>query len=223
MMMPRALPSPRLMRLLPVLLLALGGCASELASLQYMLPEMPEIFSRSDRPDPLPEISTAEDGTPSLRLSWRGRRAIALLVQQHGETRLWRSQGGVVVATDGARITALAGLRQGIASSRLDGPDPLNDTLLIPRRPVALRRQLDLIGRDNRPEGMRFGVMLNCRVSATTEGEALLVREQCNGAGTRFTNRYWADPVSGGVWRSEQWVGEAGGMMEVEVVTPPSS
>ena len=113
-------------------------------------------------------------------------------------------------------------LRQWIAASRLDGPDPLEEPLSLAARPATLRRQLDLMDSRRQPEGMRFGVALNCRLSAAPQGSALLVSERCHGAGASFTNRYWADPATGGIWRSEQWVGEAG-MMRMEVVTPPSS
>ncbi|WBV42675.1 YjbF family lipoprotein [Pseudoroseomonas cervicalis] len=194
--------------------LPLAGCG-----LEGLWPDGPP---REARPDPLPELATSEDDTPSLRLSWAGGQAIALLIQQSGETRLWRSQGGLVVATEGARITATAGLRQWIAASRLDGPDPLEEPLSLAARPATLRRQLDLMDQGRQPEGMRFGMALNCRLSAAPQGSALLVSERCHGAGASFTNRYWADPATGGIWRSEQWVGEAG-MMRMEVVTPPSS
>ncbi|EFH09476.1 YjbF family lipoprotein [Pseudoroseomonas cervicalis] len=202
-----------MIKTLPLLLL-LAGCAA--------LP-WGTAPPREERAEPLPELAASEDDTPSLRLSWPGGSAIALLIQQNGETRLWRSQGGVVVATEGARITATAGLRQWIAASRLDGPDPLEEPLSLAARPATLRRQLDLMDSRRQPEGMRFGVALNCRLSAAPQGDALLLSERCHGAGTPgFTNRYWADPATGGIWRSEQWVGEAG-MMRMEVITPPSS
>ncbi|MBI0433491.1 YjbF family lipoprotein [Roseomonas sp. KE0001] len=217
------------MRLLPRLglLLLLPGCAglpvpdwADPSSLWQTLWEAPPPEAEADAPQP--GFAPPPDGAPALGLTWQGRRALARLVQQNGENRLWRSAGGLVVATDGARVVATAGLREWIAGSRLDGPDPLDEPLAIPARPVGLRRQIDLMRNSRKPDEMRFGLSLTCRVSAGPAGAALLIREGCRGGGHSFTNRYWADPATGGIYRSEQWVGEAG-MMLLEVVTPPSS
>jgi hypothetical protein len=177
---------------------------------------------------PLPEPPLADpaaadtDGIPALLLRWSGGQAVALLVQQTGETRLWRSQGGVVVATEGARVMATAGLAGWLAGTRLEGPDPLDGPVELARRPAVLRRLVDLMEAGRDPRTMRFGLLLDCRLRAAAEGVSLLVTERCHGPGARFTNRYWADPASGGIWRSEQWVGGAG-MLQLEVLTPPSS
>lgn len=206
------------MRALLLLLLALPGCA--------MPGFMGKALGLGGEPLPLAEpdmsLPAPDDGTPALRLRWAKGQAVALLIEQHGETRMWRSAGGLVVATDGARVTATAGLREWVAGSRIDGPDPLDEPRSLLGRTATLRRQMDLMRADRAPQGMRFGLFLTCRVSAAPQGQALLVSEQCRGGGTAFTNRYWADPATGGIWRSEQWVGEAG-LLRLEVVTPPSS
>lgn len=202
------------------LLLLLPGCIG--------LPAPPDISSLWEAPPPEAEpdpprlMAHPPGDTPSLRLSWGASRALALLIQQNGENRLWRSAGGLVVATDGARVVATAGLRDWLASTRFDGPDPLDDPLALVGQPASLRRQVDLMHGDRSPGTMRFGVALTCRLNARVEGAAVLVQEHCRRrGGDSFTNRYWADPGSGGIYRSEQWVGEVG-MMRVEVVTPPS-
>jgi hypothetical protein len=206
-----------------------------------LLPEMPDL---SDIPGaetlglatPMPEAE-AEDvpdsararagEEPAIYLRWHGRRALAVLTQQNGENRMWQSPGGMVVATDGARVVATAGMRQWLAATRLDGPDPLDEPLLLLGREAPLRRQVDLMRSDRSPEGMRFGLMLNCRLRGSlTDGaeepRALLIREHCRGGGENFVNRFWADPETGGIYRSEQWVGPAGALW-VEVVNPPAS
>lgn len=215
-----------LLSALPLLLTACGMLPAWPEALTPTIPQalVPAFLDPVPVAEPDPPEAAAQDGdgTPSLRLSWDKGQALALLVQANGENRLWRSAGGVVVATDGARVVATAGLREWIASTRLDGPDPLDEPLALLGRSIPLRRQVDLVRGDRSPESMRFGVALTCRMGATHEGAAVLLRESCRGGGTGgFTNRYWADPASGGIYRSEQWVGEAG-MMLVEVVTPPS-
>jgi len=217
-----------LLSALPALLLT--ACGMLPAWPEALTPTLPQALVPAfldpvpvAEPDPPGMVATQDgDATPSLRLSWAKGQALALLIQANGENRLWRSAGGVVVATDGARVVATAGLREWIASTRLDGPDPLDEPLALVGRSTGLRRQVDLVRGDRAPETMRFGVALTCRLGAAYEGAAVVVRESCRGGGTGgFTNRYWADPGSGGIYRSEQWVGEAG-LMRVEVVTPPS-
>jgi hypothetical protein len=184
---------------------------------------------------PLPEAEAEEvpaaaqvqaAGEPALYLRWGSRAAVAVLAQQSGENRMWRSPGGVVVATDGARVVATAGLRDWLASTRLDGPDPLDEPLALLGREAPLRRQVDLMRSDRSPDGMRFGLSLSCRLRGRlTEGgeapPALLVVERCRGGGENFTNRFWADPQTGGIYRSEQWIGPQGPLW-VEVINPPS-
>jgi hypothetical protein len=110
-------------------------------------------------------------GEPALYLRWGSRAAVAVLAQQSGENRMWRSPGGVVVATDGARVVATAGLRDWLASTRLDGPDPLDEPLALVGREAPLRRQVDLMRSDRSPDGMRFGLSLSCRLrGGLTEG-----------------------------------------------------
>ncbi|MBE9604501.1 YjbF family lipoprotein [Acetobacteraceae bacterium H6797] len=160
-------------------------------------------------------------GEPALRLTMGERRITALLVQHNGEMRMWRSPDGVVVATDGARVVATAGLPVWIAGSRIDGEDPLDDPAAILGRTVPMRRSIDLMSRNRSPDDMHFGVSFNCRLRAKRQEEAILVEEGCYGGGQGFINRFWADPASGAVWRSQQWVGEKGEPMLVEVMVPP--
>jgi hypothetical protein len=161
---------------------------------------------------------------PALLLSLGARRATATLVQQQGERRLWRSPGGVVVATEGPRIVATAGLSEMLSGTRLDGPDPLRDPRALTGGEARLRRVVDLARAGGGPAGMRFGLALQCRLRAEPEdADTLLVEERCAGGGARFTSRYWADARTGAVFRSEQWIGERTPPLVVEVLSPPAS
>ncbi|MCI0754634.1 YjbF family lipoprotein [Teichococcus vastitatis] len=208
---------------IPVSLL-LSGCGPLLP--ESWVPDLSALWEPTPpeaEPDPPGSLAARApaDGTPALRLTWAQGSATALLVSQNGERRLWRSGGGVVVATDGARVTATAGLREWIAGTRLDGSDPLDEPLALLVQSASLRRQVDFMRNDRSPDRMRFGVALSCRLGATQQGPVVLVRETCRGGGNSFTNRYWADPATGGIFRSEQWVGEIGAM-RLDVITPPS-
>lgn len=196
------------------LCLATAACGS--------LPRMDDLFAREERPPPLAIAATARAvEEPTLRIAQGRRQAMAVLVQQNGEMRLWRSPEGLVVATDGARVVATAGLPLWLAASRIDGEDPLDNPEAIIGRTVPMRRSVDLMRRNRSPEDMRFGVALDCRLRARRTGESILVEEGCAGGGHRFVNRYWAEGENGAVWRSEQWVGDDDEPMKVEVLAPP--
>ncbi len=205
-----------------------------------MVPEWPDLSGMPGAEtlglaSPLPEAEVEDvpdsararaQGEPALYLHWQGRRALAVLTQQNGENRLWQSPGGMVVATDGARVVATAGMREWLTATRLDGPDPLDEPLSLLGREVSLRRQVDLMRSNRSPEGMRFGIQLSCRLHGSLTRQdgprALLIRESCRGGGNEFVNRFWADPETGGIYRSEQWIGPAG-LLWLEVVNPPAS
>lgn len=210
-----------------VLLLPLAACGETLwrsaidnavsdavdSTVDYVAPIVAPL---EDLPEP--------DGR-ALRLTVGRRTTPAVLLQELGERRLWRTSAGVVVATEGGRVTATAGLRQMLAATRFEGPDPLAHPAALLERPAAARRLVDLMASDRAPEGMRFGVALDCRLRAarTTEAEVLLVSERCRTRGSfGFTNRFWVEADTGAVLRAEQWVGPGVPMLVLDFLSPAS-
>lgn len=207
--------------LLPLFLAACGeGVMADL-----MRPVLGDPASESaGQPLPRSRLRTEEAGMPAepaLSVRYGTRRVVAAMIEENGERRLWRSPDGLVVATDGARVVATAGVRPYLAGTRLDGADPLEDPTALLERPASLRRWVDLMQPDRSPDHMRFGLGLECRLRAARNEEGLLVEERCGG-GVSFTNRYWAVPETGAIWRSEQWVGGERPMV-IEVLIPPAS
>ncbi|MBY0337795.1 MAG: YjbF family lipoprotein [Acetobacteraceae bacterium] len=163
--------------------------------------------------------SEEEDAPDTLTLAMGRREATATLIQRQGSHRLWRAPGGVVVATDGARITATAGLPQMVMATRFDGPDPLEDPRALLRRGAEARRLVDVAGRDRNPAGMRFGLAFDCRLRAyaTEEAGTILVEERCRVPGlSPVTNRFWASEATGRIEYAEQWVGPGVPAMALE-------
>ncbi|WP_237216623.1 YjbF family lipoprotein, partial [Falsiroseomonas oryziterrae] len=117
--------------------------------------------------------------------------------------------GGVAVATDGPRVVGTAGLGPVLMATRLDGPDPLADPRALLGREASARRTVDLGAAGGDPNAMRFGLVLDCRLAGRMDGAWLLVEERCAVDGRSVTNRFWADPATGAVRRSEQWAGDA--------------
>ena len=145
---------------------------------------------------------------PSLLLG--GPRQVVLVpATGTGARQIWRGTGNIALQTDGARVVATAGLAQSVMATRLDGPDPLEDPRALVGREATARRTVDLAGADRDPASMRFGLTLDCTLRGRAEGGWILVEERCSGAAAPFTNRFWADPATGQVWRSEQWAGDA--------------
>jgi hypothetical protein len=190
----------------------------------WPLPLPPGLFaSAQDAPAARwdTEEGEAAGQGPELLLTLGSRSARATLLQEEGERRLWRSRGGVVVATDGPRIVATAGLAEVLAATRFEGPDGLATPAEADGWEGA--RIVDLAGRGTDPARMRFGIRLECRMRAraTEAVEVLLLEETCRG-GARFVNRFWADARTGGVFRSEQWIGDGLPPMRLDYVAPRS-
>ena len=152
-----------------------------------------------------------------LRLLLEGpRRAVLLPLSGHGARQLWRGSGQVALATDGARVVGTAGLGQMVVATRFDGPDPIEDARALLGRDARARRTIDLAGEDRDPASMRFGLVVDCALRGRAEGGWILVEERCGGDVPAFTNRFWADPATGLVWRSEQWAGDGIPMLRLQ-------
>lgn len=198
---------------LPFLLLALAGCGSQSPF---------AVFSRTGEPDRLAiaeiESGEAEESGEVLRMALGRRRASAVLIQQQGTRRMWRAPGGVVVATDGARVVGTAGLPQIVMGTRFDGPDPLADPRALLTRTAETRRLVDVSGASRDPSGMRFGLSFDCRLrAAETEDGYILVEERCRVPGlSPVVNRFWAERESGAVGYAEQWIGPGLGPLALD-------
>lgn len=239
---PRRCRAPLLLPpLLAAALLAMPGCGQTTAGdlARAMLWPFGDLLlprddgAIPDRPvdwDAEPRRGTARPPEKGAALSIRlgGRRARALLIQEEGERRLWRSAGGLVVATEGARVVATAGLAERVTATRFDDPDPLEDPRALVGREHRARRTVDLARAGRGPSGMRFGLVLTCRlrgVPLPEDAEVLLIEERCGGD-ARVANRFWADARTGAVFRSEQWIGEDTPPLVMEVLgadPPPPS
>lgn len=169
----------------------------------------------------LPPLRAAAVEAPALELRFGNRRDVAVLIQQNGALRLWRSPGGLVVATEGARIVATAGLPTWLTATRRDGADPLDDPFAIGEQESRVRRVMDFATSDRDPDGMRFGLASTCALRRiAVEGEPV-IQERCGGPAGSYVNRFWLDATTGAIWRSEQWVG-AGSPIILEAARPTS-
>lgn len=162
-----------------------------------------------------PQVTEPEPPGPSLLLEGP-RRVVLVPVSGNGARQVWRGPGQVALATDGARVVGTAGLGQMVMATRLDDSDPLEDARALVGRDARARRTIDLAEADRDPASMRFGLMVECALRGRAEAGWIVVEERCGGDVAAFTNRFWADPATGIVWRSEQWAGDAVPMLRLQ-------
>lgn len=126
--------------------------------------------------------------------------------------------GGAVSETHGLGA-GLAGLRGGPATDPAASPTPVGSW---PERIVRAYRFRDQFSMDSR-------LTVECRITPGSLerieilGKAHQTRrmtERCRGPRAAFSNLYWADPRTGFIWKSRQWVGPGQPPIHVEVVTP---
>ena len=178
----------------------------------------------------LPESDEEPDG-PYVRLTQGRRGSDARLIAQQGDRRMWRTRGGVVVATEGARVIATAGLPTMVAATRFDGPDPIATPQTLASRGADARRVVDLMTASRDPAAMRFGIALNCRLASaeSAEPETLIITETCRAEGIGIIrNRFWMDRDTGTIQTSEQWIGPGARPLRIDhdlqpTATPPEA
>jgi hypothetical protein len=160
-----------------------------------------------------------------LRVSFgpNGPASHAVLLHEQGQRRLWRTEGGFALATAGARVVATSGQPQVLMATRIEGADPLDQPAALLEGEASARRLVDLATADRRPEGMRFGLEVNCRLRATAGTDrggptVLSVRESCRGPEPigGFVNLFTIRLGDGAALRSEQWIGPGLAMLILE-------
>ncbi|MEI6161768.1 MAG: YjbF family lipoprotein [Roseococcus sp.] len=197
-----------------LLLLALAGCSQNNLFAGFLPGGEPDRMAIAE----IESAEAEEDPGETLRLALGRRRATAALIQQQGTRRLWRAPGGVIVATDGARVVGTAGLPQMVMATRFDGADPLADPQALLTRTAETRRLVDISGAARDPASMRFGLSFDCRLrAAQTEDGYILVEERCRVPGlSPVVNRFWADRETGAVGYAEQWIGPGIGPLALD-------
>jgi hypothetical protein len=129
-------------------------------------------------------------------------------VREEGPRRFWRMDQGFVFVTEGARVVATAGLQTMILASTPIGDDPLRRPAPLGPGSLRLAYSFDLAGSEGRPEQMRFGQVVQCRLEAEQPAIGGVIErvEICDGAAV-FTNRFWLRAADRVLIRSEQWIG----------------
>lgn len=158
-----------------------------------------------------PEALAPLAAPPAGRALWAelGEDAgLARPVRQEGSRRFWRMDQGLVFVTEGARVVATAGLPSLLLANTPIGDDPLRRAAPLGPAPVRLAHSFDFAGAEGRPEQMRFGQVVQCRIEPEEPAIGGVIErvEICEGS-VAFTNRFWFRAADRVLIRSEQWIG----------------
>ncbi len=219
----RRFARPRPALLLAPLLALLAACGD--SAIGRSAVALSDTLIGSDR---VPISRADADASPYAAILVRasgGRPAYVVLYGSVGGRQTWLGADRGVLVTEHGRLVATANLRGGqLVNTWFGPPDPLSGPVEA-LDGAAGWRQVDL------QPGDVFGYRLDCTMAVTARGPVVIldlqyelatVEERCRGDdGASIVNRFWVDPRSGFVWKSDQWAGPAG-RIRIEVLKPPA-
>jgi hypothetical protein len=181
------------------------------------------VFAPSDRP---PVTRAQAESSPFASILVRvdgGQTAYVVLHSAVGDRLTWLGADRAVLVTQKGRLVSTVGLSGGrIVDTWFGPPDPLAGPVELLDGAAAWR----LV--DIQP-GDVFGFRVDCTMAVTARGPVVIlerqyelatVEERCRGSdGRSIVNRFWVDPRTGFVWKSDQWAGPAG-RVRIEVLKP---
>lgn len=125
----------------------------------------------------------------------------------------------------GGLVTGTRGLGGDLLAVRADANDPIAYATPTADWPNTLTRDYRFPGVG--PEGDVISVRCNLSRGADTTVTIVEVTydvtpftEVCSGDGTSFTNTYLAQPDTGQIWQSLQWIGKKVGYVNIDVLEP---
>ena len=127
----------------------------------------------------------------------------------------------------GSLITGTRGMGGDLLAVRADANDPVAYATPTADWPSTLTRDYRFPGVG--PIGKTVSVTCNLTRAADTTVTIVEVTynvtpfsETCKGDGVTFTNTYLAQPDTGQIWQTKQWVGEGVGYVNIDVLEPYS-
>ena len=128
----------------------------------------------------------------------------------------------------GSLVTGTRGMGGDLLAVRADQNDPVAYLRPTANWPASLTRDYRFPGVG--PAGKTVSVI--CDLTSATDTTVTIVEvtydvtpfsEVCSGGGVEFTNTYLAQPDTGQVWQTQQWIGEKVGFVNIDVLEPYSS
>lgn len=149
---------------------------------------------------------------------------VAALAENGGYVT-YQDEAGRALVLKGGAIARTYGYPQDLLGLRAAIDDPISSPRPVRSWPGQVDREYQFRVRD----GAGYSIVLTClfergpRQFVEILGrrhEVVEVTERCANARREVANRYWADPETGHIWRSRQWIGPYEDPLTVEIVTP---
>lgn len=178
----------------------------------------PPIFTRA-------QLNEVPFATIALRDA-KGNRSYVVPVADNGGYLNYQDAARRSLIMRGGLITATQGLSYNMSAVRHAVEDPIVTPTPVAEWPETVFRsyQFKLMG------GARdFAITTSCIYTLGQRERIEIVElffntvrvdETCSNTQRTFTNSYWADPDTGFIWRSVQWIGPRQEPMNVEIIRP---
>jgi len=151
-----------------------------------------------------------------------GPQGLLVLATDESGTQLWTSAARVAIQTMDGRVIRTSGLGHDLSGYTLRDMTKYPDGSYR-RRWIADFRDLALYGTPISCEGTPSGTETITILGKPMQ--TIRTSERCHSEDRHlewtFTNRYWADPASGLVWRSIQYVNPQLDALTIETLRPP--
>ncbi len=154
-------------------------------------------------------------------------RAVMVLGENYPDERIWVSSDQVAIATrPRGRIVRTANLPDNnLVGARFPQPDPVAEGLNELYVPVETLREIDLM------PGNRFGLVIEERFEPIGLEQLTLLDltfpairvegyNRCRALNWEFRNTYWADPHTGLLWKSIQYIAKDDPPVDMEILKP---
>jgi len=213
--------------------LALAGCSNGQfnpivdAAVQEILPgeRAPEEAGPAKAPLTREQITRADVATIRARLLEDQTPTYLFAASDNGGYVTYSSGLRQNLTLRGSFITASRGLGFDLLSATSSRPDPLVTPIPPGQWPATVQRSYEFHA--FAPQGRIETFQCRFELGAAREVVILQVRhagveisEHCQSPTRSFENLHLADPRTGFVWRSIQWLGPQQGMIDLEMVLP---
>ena len=158
-----------------------------------------------------------------------GNRAFVVPLADNGGHLVYQDALRRGIIMFGGLVTATQGLPYNLSAVRFAVEDPVARPTPVAEWPGRVFRNYQFVGSG----GVRdYQITTSCSYEVIARErieiielffDTVRVAETCSNTARSFTNTYWADPATGFIWRSEQWVGPRQDPMNIEIIRPYST
>ncbi|MEM7211196.1 MAG: YjbF family lipoprotein [Pseudomonadota bacterium] len=180
----------------------------------------PRVFTRAELNEiPFATVAVRDD---------KDNRVFVVPLADNGGYVVYQDAGRRGFAMRGGLIVSTQGLNYNLAAVRHAIEDPIATPTPVANWPKSVYRSYQFRLRSEKD----FAITTSCSYGAGVPERieiielffnTLRIEETCSNTVRSFQNVYWADPNTGFIWRSEQWVGPKNDPFKTEIIRPYSA